>query len=181
MSESHYISATEQWVDDVVIHHNFCPFAKFVRHPNKIKYVVETGDAGDIVATLYNECKFLDETPSTATTLVIAVSTSTDTFDDYLDVLGLAEQLLADWGYSGVYQLASFHPHYVFSGEDATSPSNYTNRSPYPLFHLIRESDIAKYMKNEDDGEKIYAHNIARAESLGCKHFETQLKKLQQK
>ncbi len=180
MSENHYISATEQWVDEVVIHNNFCPFAKFVRHPNKIRYVVETGDAGNIVNVLYNECKHLDETPEVATTLVVVVSEATQSFDDYLDVLALGEQLLADWGYSGTYQLASFHPNYVFSGEDADSPSNYTNRSPYPLFHLIRESDIEKYMKNEDDAEKIYQHNIARAESLGCPHFAAQLKKLQQ-
>jgi hypothetical protein len=178
VNDTHLIEATMRWVDDIVINHNFCPFAGFVRQPSQIHCVVVNGDAGDVIASLFDECKRLDEQDDIATTLIIAPSSSTASFDDYLDVLAICERMLSDWGYTGVYQLASFHPDYQFDGEAKDSVANYTNRSPYPLFHLIRERDIARYMKNEDDAEKIYTHNIAKANELGCPYFEKALNEM---
>ena len=177
-SDSHYIQATLQWVDDIVIAHNFCPFAKYVRSPNRIRCEVVQGDAGDILETLFTELQFLDNSETTATTLLVLTHPLLSDFDEYLDVLAISEKMLQDWGYAGRYQLASFHPSYVFDGSDTDSSENYTNRSPYPLFHLIRESDISRYMKNEEDAEKIYSHNIEKANSLGCPYFESQLLKI---
>ena len=178
MNDTHYINATLRWVDDIVINHNFCPFARYVRTPNRIHCTVVHGDAGDILSALYDECKRLDNTDDIATTLIILPSAAATSFDDYLDILAISERMLSDWGYTGTYQLASFHPHYQFDGEDDNAEANYTNRSPYPLFHLIRESDIARYMKNEDDAEKIYLNNIQKANELGCPYFDKALQRM---
>ena len=175
MQTTHLIEATMQWVDDIVITHNFCPFARHVRTPNKIRCTVEYGEAGDIVETLFNEAKLLSDSEEVATTLLILGSPALVNFEEYLDVLAIAERMLQEWGYAGIYQLASFHPHYVFDDNSDDDADNYTNRSPYPIFHLIREDDISRYMKNEDDAEKIFQQNIERAEALGCPYFEAKL------
>lgn len=175
MKDAHYIEATLKWVDDIVIHHNFCPFARYARYPGGIHCHVSHGDTGDILADLFDQCQRLDTQDDIATTLIIVTGSDTTTFDGYLDVLAIAEKMLSDWGYAGTYQLASFHPAYQFDGEEEASVANFTNRSPYPLLHLIRESDIARYMKSEDDAEKIYRHNIAKANELGCPYFTAKL------
>lgn len=175
LCEKHVINATLNWVDDIVIKHNFCPFARYVRTPNKIRCVVITGDAGEVIQSLYDELRHLEENDSTATTLVALTHPAIADFEEYLDVLAISDSMLHDWGFSGTYQLASFHPDYVFEGSDMNDAENYTNRSPYPLLHLIREADITRYMKNEEDAEKIFSHNIEKAQALGCPYFQNAL------
>ena len=175
LCEKDVIDATLKWVDDVVIKHNFCPFARYVRTPNEIRCVVISGDAGDIIQSLFDELRHLEENESTATTLIALTHSTIADFDEYLDVLAIADSMLHDWGYSGTYQLASFHPDYVFDGSDVDDAENYTNRSPYPLLHLIREADITRYIKKEEDAEKIFGHNIEKAKALGCPYFENVL------
>ena len=175
LCEQHVIDATLKWVDDIVIKHNFCPFARYVRTPNQIRCKVIAGDAGDVIQSLYDELRHLEENDSTATTLIALTNPALADFDEYLDVLAIGDNMLHDWGYSGTYQLASFHPDYVFDGSDANDAENYTNRSPYPLLHLIREADITRYMKNEEDAQKIFSQNIEKAQALGCPYFENAL------
>ncbi len=175
LCEKHVIDATLNWVDDIVIKHNFCPFARYVRTPNKIRCVVITGDAGEVIQSLYDELRHLEENDSTATTLIALTHPAIADFEEYLDVLAISDSMLHDWGFSGIYQLASFHPDYVFEGSDINDAENYTNRSPYPLLHLIREADITRYMKNEEDAEKIFSHNIEKAQALGCPYFQNAL------
>ena len=175
LCEQHVIDATLKWVDDIVIKHNFCPFARYVRTPNQIRCKVIAGDAGNVIQSLYDELRHLEENESTATTLIALTNPALADFDEYLDVLAIGDNMLHDWGYSGTYQLASFHPDYVFDGSDANDAENYTNRSPYPLLHLIREADITRYMKKEEDAEKIFSRNIEKAQALGCTYFENAL------
>lgn len=175
LCEKHVIDATLNWVDDIVIKHNFCPFARYVRTPNQIRCVVITGDAGEVIQSLYDELRHLEENDSTATTLIALTHPAIADFEEYLDVLAISDSMLLDWGFSGTYQLASFHPDYVFEGNDINDAENYTNRSPYPLLHLIREADITRYMKNEEDAEKIFSHNIEKAQALGCPYFQNAL------
>lgn len=175
LCEKHVIDATLNWVDDIVIKHNFCPFARYVRTPNQIRCVVITGDAGEVIQSLFDELRHLEENDSTATTLIALTHPAIADFEEYLDVLAISNSMLHDWGFSGTYQLASFHPDYVFEGSDINDAENYTNRSPYPLLHLIREADITRYMKNEEDAEKIFSHNIEKAQALGCPYFQNAL------
>ncbi|MEW9798716.1 DUF1415 domain-containing protein [Alteromonas sp. CYL-A6] len=170
------IAATRQWLDDIVIKHNFCPFARYVREPERIRYVLTDAGMVDLPDVLNAECKHLDDDNETATTLLILMHEEMHEFDSYLDTLALATQWMSSLGYDGIYQLASFHPDYQFEGEPASAASHYTNRSPYPLFHLIREADIERSLAHYDgDPDDIYTANIATANALGGDYFKDKL------
>lgn len=169
------------WVDNVIIGEQFCPFAKVPREKGSIKlHICTSKKIADILETIAQECKFLDDNASTETTL-IACSQALYKFDDYLDVLDMANSLLEDLGYMGTYQLASFHPEYQFEGEPADSTSHFTNRSIVPIFHLIREASITLALQFVDNPDDIPLRNIDHASSLGRDFFTPYLvKKLQE-
>ncbi len=169
------INKVKTWLDEVVIQQNFCPYAKEPRTKEQIRFSVS--DATDIealLAALSQELKKLDDEPDIATTLIIIESYLAD-FYDYLDALELAQGLLEQLDYEGIYQVASFHPDYYFEGESPDSASHYTNRSPYPIFHIIREQDIAEVVKRDDIGDKIAQRNIKHANQLGVNFFKRYL------
>lgn len=172
MTEDKRIASVKKWVDDIVIGHNFCPFAKFVRSPDTIRYAVcEASKPKSVLAFLAKECELLASDASISTTLIV-LSRGFESFYTYLDVLDKANDLLDVLDYRGQFQLASFHPDYVFDGEPEDAPSHFTNRAPLPLFHLIRESDIDRALKEYKDPESIPINNVALAERKGCEHFE---------
>lgn len=171
------VEVTRIWLDDIVIEHNFCPFAKFVRDAQRVRIVEEIGDPEAILSAVKRECRLLDSDSEVATTLIVLTHGCVKDFFDYLDMLDIANALLTSMDYEGIYQLASFHPDYVFASEHATSATHYTNRSPYPTFHLIRESDIEKALQHyPDDAETIYRQNQDKARALGVSYFEQKLK-----
>ena len=118
-----------------------------------------------LLQSLLLECLRLDQQPEIETSLVIMPEL--EDFEDYLDVLDWAEQLLQQQGYEGVYQLASFHPDYCFAGATPNDASNYTNRAPYATLHLIREQTISRLTALHPDPESIPERNIALTEKLG--------------
>lgn len=160
------------WLDRVVIGENLCPFAKAPRARDQVRLVL-INDSGvkDILINIAKECDYLHANPSTETTL-IGLSKGLADFYDYLDTLELAQQLLCDIGYEGVFQLASFHPAYLFEGEAADATSHYTNRAPVPLFHLIREESITKALAFVEDPNDIVVRNIEHANKLGVAFFK---------
>ena len=161
------------WLDKVVIGEEFCPFAKVPRLRNQIKLeLCNDTKIPAILTMLAKECRHLDNNAGTETTL-LALTQGLKDFHDYLDVLDLAQQLLEELGYQGVYQLASFHPQYLFEGEPSNSISHYTNRAPVPMFHLIREASITEALKFIDDPESIPQRNIEHANTLGLAFFKT--------
>jgi len=128
----------------VVVGCNFCPFAAREVKAGSIHYQVE--DATELSYSLQaflQECTRLDEEEAIETTLLIFPD-AFQRFEDYLDLVALAEKLLKKSGYEGVYQVASFHPLYRFAKTAADDPENYTNRSIYPMLHLLREERIEK-------------------------------------
>lgn len=169
MIKQHIIHATQTWLSSFIIAHNICPFARRERERNSIRYqVTDTENLEKVLALLIQECEYLDTHAETETTLLI-LPTGFNNFDDYLDLAAIAEQLLIEQHYEGIYQLASFHPAYRFetdltAGED---PANYTNRSPYPMLHIIRESSIDRAVANYPDPENIPARNIKLTRELG--------------
>ncbi len=160
------------WLDKVVIGENFCPFAKVPRQQNRIKIVVSNAvTIEQVLAALAQQCVHLDEHKQTETTL-LAFTQILSHFDDYLDVLDMANQLLDDLNYEGVYQLASFHPEYLFAGEPSQAISHYTNRAPYPIFHLIREDSLSQALHFVDNPEQIPVRNVKHANQLGLAFFK---------
>ncbi|SJM89567.1 conserved hypothetical protein [Crenothrix polyspora] len=159
--------ATEAWLKSIVIAHNFCPFAKQTLTRNSIRFSTIDDSAIDTcLQLLMDECERLDTDETIETTLLI-YSAAFAGFDDYLDFLNYAETLLIQQGYEGVYQLASFHPDYCFEGAEPDDPANYTNRSPYPMLHLLRESSIEKALASFPNPQNIPKKNVALARKLG--------------
>jgi uncharacterized protein len=122
---------------------------------------------GPCLDALLAECRHLNENADTETVLLILWNGYED-FDSYLQLVSQAEKLLISAGYEGVYQLASFHPAYQFEGELAVDAANYTNRSPYPMLHLLREESVEKAILHySGDTAAIPAQNIQYAREKG--------------
>ena len=167
MNSEQIIDRTRKWIIDVVIGCNFCPFAANVVKQQTIFYKVEENTGIEAcLASFVNEMQRLDNDPNIETSFVI-FSNAFQQFDDYLDLVSLAEKLLERKGYGGVYQLASFHPLYLFANSDEDDPANYTNRSIYPMLHLLREESIDKALANYKDPESIPVRNINFAKEKG--------------
>ena len=161
------IQQTRAWVRDFIVAHNICPFARKELERDGIYY--EVCQEIKVEAALYGlieMCQRLDEDDSTGTVLFI-LPASFIAFNDYLDLLDMANDLLYKQGYEGVYQLASFHPDYCFEGVDRGDASNYTNRSPYPMLHIIREAELEKALGKYPHPETIPERNIAYCRKLG--------------
>lgn len=173
MPNSPIIVHTTAWIKSVVIGCNFCPFAAKALAQKSIRYVVlpETTLESSLEA-LVEELRFLDRSADIETTLIIFPHHFVD-FEDYLDLVDLAEALSEEQGYEGVYQIASFHPNYCFSGAGDDDPANFTNRSPYPMLHLLREDSVSKAVDHYIDPEGIPERNIAFAQEKGLKHMRT--------
>jgi len=167
MQTEKIIKQTEKWLTSFIINYNICPFAKREHDQAKIRYtVIESSELEHCLESMINECQLLDAESNIETSLIIFPNTF-KSFDEYLDFLNIAESLLIDQQYEGIYQLASFHPDYCFEGETASDPANYTNRSPYPMLHLIRELSLEKALDSYPHPEKIPERNILLTRQLG--------------
>lgn len=175
-----FIAATQAWLKSIIIEYNICPFAKRELERGSIRFSVNHDrDIEDCLLNLILECDRLDTDQSIETTLLIYASVFT-VFDDYLDFLEIAETLLRDQGYEGVYQLASFHPDYCFQGAEQDDPANYTNRSPYPMLHLLRETSIERAVSAYPHPENIPQRNIELTRELGLTKMQALLAKCYQ-
>lgn len=173
--ESPACKHVQRWLDSMVIGHNFCPFARFVRDQQRIRYIeIASPDMTRVLNALHAEFKHLDTTPKTSTTLMV-LSSGWGNFDDYLMLVDVAQQSLTHWGYDGEYQLASFHPDYLFAGEPQDAASHYTNRAPQPVIHIIREDEMEKALAHYPEPESIPQTNIKTTEKLGESVLREQL------
>lgn len=169
------IKQTQCWLDSVIIEHNICPFAKRERDKGSIRFTVdESSELSQALENLILECERLDEKPEIETTLIILAKVGQD-FNDYLDFLDIANQLLIEQGCEGVYQLASFHPDYCFADSNVDDPANYTNRSPYPTLHIIREKSLEKALQSYPEPELIPERNIDYCQNLGLEKMQKML------
>lgn len=156
------VARTNAWVEEVVIGLGLCPFAKAVQIKGQVRYVLseaETTQAllGDLTTELL-ALAAADET-RVDTTLLIHPRVLAD-FLDYNDFLSEADGLLADLALEGVLQIASFHPDYCFADSTPDDPANFSNRSPYPLLHLLREASVSRALETLAEPSAIYERNI---------------------
>ncbi|MBL7920110.1 MAG: DUF1415 domain-containing protein [Bacteroidia bacterium] len=165
------IERTQKWIKDVVIDLNFCPFAAKALLKKSIHYsVIINADVKKSIEVLINEMQYLDANTDIETTFII-LSDSFSDFDDYLDLVDAAQRLLEEEGYEGIYQLASFHPDYCFDGAEKDDAANYTNRSVYPMLHLLREESITKALSLYKHPELIPENNIKLAREKGLHYM----------
>ena len=163
-------TAIQQWLDEVVIGLDLCPFAAAPRRRGQVRIApcrpVDEDELGD---TLLAELRRLAETPAAELeTTLLAIDGLLGDFDDYLRYLDFADLLLRQYGWQGEFQIASFHPHYRFADADADDPANLTNRSPCPILHLIREASLSRVLARHPDPDAIPTANIRRVRALSA-------------
>lgn len=162
------IRQVNDWLHQVVIGLNLCPFAAKPAGENRVRISVSQAiDDEMLLCDLKSEMELLDTQPVNRieTTLVIIPNHLRDFFD-YNQFLHWAEQLIKRNAWTGVFQLASFHPDYYFAGSAPEDPENLTNRSPYPIVHIIREASLEKALEYFPDVEKVPERNMERVRNL---------------
>ncbi|WP_107813126.1 DUF1415 domain-containing protein [Neisseria sicca] len=160
---------TRQWLEKAVIGLNLCPFAKAPHVKNLVRISVSQARHLDgFLEDLDRELQLLGDTPADEleTTLLVHPTLFPD-FDTFNQMLDIADAAVVDNGLEGIVQIAPFHPDFQFEGTDSDDISNYTNRSPYPTLHLIREDSIAKAAQAFPDASAIFERNIALLEEMG--------------
>ncbi len=163
------IAATRRWLERAVIGLNLCPFAKVELVRDRIRFVVsEATDAAGLAEDLQRELLHLQEVgPQVCeTTLLIHPQVLCD-FLDYNDFLDVADALLEELELDGEVQVASFHPRYQFADAPADDITNFTNRSPYPMLHLLREASVEKAVATFPDAAQIFGRNKRTLQELG--------------
>ena len=168
------IEATQHWLQQAVIGLNLCPFAKAVHTKGQIRWVQSGArDTAALLADLQRELLALAAADPAAieTTVLVHPGVLTD-FLDFNDFLGEADALLHDLGLEGVLQIASFHPGYRFAGTRRDDISNYSNRSPHPTLHLLREDSITRAVAALPEAGDIYERNIETLRRLGKRGWQ---------
>ncbi|MEP7085174.1 MAG: DUF1415 domain-containing protein [Betaproteobacteria bacterium] len=163
------IAATVAWIERAVIGLELCPFARAAHTGRRIRYVVtEAGEPEALVEVLVAELEWLAaaDPAELETTLLIHPHVLTD-FLDYNEFLDVADAAVEQLGLTGVVQVASFHPQYQFAGTAANDIDNYTNRSPYPTLHLLREDSVERAVAAHPDTNRIFENNIETLRRLG--------------
>ena len=146
MTVIHEIEQTKQWLTQVIINLNFCPFAKKEFVNQTIHYhVSEKAQLKTALVEFLAQCHYLNDNPAIETSLLIYSDGFRD-FNRFLDLVDDSNDLIVEHGFEGIFQIATFHPEYCFADADYDDASNYTNRSPYPTLHLIREQSMERVL-----------------------------------
>ena len=163
------IAETRRWLEQIVIGLNLCPFAKAVYVKDQVRFVLSDATTVEaLVEELAEELVLLRDTPAEQidTTLIVHPDVLTD-FLDYNDFLDNADAAIEALDLQGILQVASFHPQYQFAGAAPDDVSNYTNRSPYPTLHLLREDSVERAVAAFPDPDVIVERNIETLDKLG--------------
>lgn len=173
-------SRTIAWVNQFVVGLKLCPFAPPVVDGNRLRIIVsEARDPDALYADYVRELEFLlkADLDELETTLIVHPYVL-DHFLEYNDFLGILEVAMEEADLESLVQVASFHPEYQFDGEEYDDPSNYTNRSPYPMLHLLREDSLDKALKFYPEPDFIPLRNIATMRALGTEKIKAMLDEL---
>ena len=180
-AESHdaVIAATRHWLTEAVIGLNLCPFAKAVHVKEQIRYAVSDAvDSEGVLSDLEAELQALVAAdPEAVDTTLLILPRAFGDFPDYNDCLFFAERMIKQLRLEGVVQIASFHPFYQFEGSEPDDIENYTNRAPYPIFHLLREDSIERAVQAFPDAEEIYGRNQETLRRIGLAGWHALMKR----
>lgn len=174
------ISITQKWLETFVLGLNLCPFARHPYRNGKIRFVVfETENLEHLTEMLVKEMAYLEQTtPSVCETTLIILRDGLKDFEEYLDYLEMAEYVLEQIDLSHVFQVASFHPDYQFEETLPNDAENYTNRSPYPMLHILREDSVERAIEAFPEVGDIPAQNIETMNKLGTEKIKKMLHEL---
>jgi hypothetical protein len=172
--QNQWVLDTLKWLERAVIGLNLCPFAKAVYVKGQVHCTVSQATTlealrDDLIQAL-KDLVALDSVVRDTTLLV--VQNLLQDFYDYNDFLNVADDCLLALELEGVIQIASFHPQYQFAGTDQNDITNFTNRSPYPTLHLIREASIDRAVAAFPEAEAIFEVNMATLQGLGIEAWQ---------
>ncbi|WP_151447388.1 DUF1415 domain-containing protein [Lacisediminimonas profundi] len=160
--ENKLMDDTRRWVEEAVIGLNLCPFAKAVQARGQIRYTLsQARDPEALTAELLAALHDLAAAdPEQLDTILLIHPFVLEDFAEYNDYLDIVDMIIEAEGYEGVLQVASFHPDYQFADSPAADRANYTNRSPYPMLHLLREDSISRAVDSLPDPASVYQRNM---------------------
>jgi uncharacterized protein len=163
------VSSTRRWLEKSVIGLNLCPFAEAAYRADRVRFFVsEQRSASGLLAELRLELIGLHEAdPLRCETALLIHPWTLNDFLEYNDFLDVCDATVGELGLEGELQVASFHPHYQFAGTQSEDIENYTNRSPYPMLHLLREASVERAIAAVGDTDEIYRRNIRTLRDLG--------------
>ena len=167
--ETKVIAVTTAWIENVVIGLNLCPFAKAIHVKQQLRYSVSFANNGEaLLEEFKRELKKLVATrPDHIESTLLIHPNVLDDFQDYLHFLLLCDVTLEELELDGIVQVASFHPNYQFAGTAPDDVTNYSNRSPFPTLHLLRESSVTRAVESLPDAAAIYESNIVTLKRIG--------------
>ena len=168
------------WLESFIVELNLCPFARPVVASDSLRIAVcESEDLNQLHRTFLAELDLIQQSSEQeiATTLLVMPNALAD-FDEYLMFIDNAEALIEELGLDGTIQLASFHPEYLFDGEAEDSASHFSNRSPYPVIHFLREDMLSNALEEFPNPEQIPLRNISTLEKIGRAEIELRWQKL---
>ncbi|CAB3704310.1 peptidase [Achromobacter marplatensis] len=168
------VAETRDWLTKAVIGLNLCPFAKAVQVKDQIRFAVsDATDAEGVLTDLQDELALLAETdPEKIDTTLLIIPDALDDFLDFNDFEELSDRLLKRMRLVGELQVATFHPLFQFADTQPDDIENYTNRSPYPILHLLREDSIDRAVESFPDAAEIYEKNIDTMNKLGLEGWK---------
>jgi len=167
LNHDNVIASVQQWLEEVVIGLNLCPFARRELANGRVRFLVAKAETEEqLLETLQAELELLGHDSSIETTLLIHPSVLDD-FYDFNEFLTYSDNLLEQMELDGVYQIASFHPDYQFAGTGPDDVENYTNRSPFPILHILREDSLERAIASFPGSGQIPDNNIVRMKNLG--------------
>ena len=168
------VKNTRRWLEQMVVGLNLCPFAHSVIAQGQVYYAICDATTDAQLKQFYaNELQRLLGAPENdVSTSLLMFSQGLEVFDDYLNLLDWFQKLLEQAELTEHVQLASFHPQYQFEGVAANDLSHFTNRSPYPTIHLLRQDQMTQALAHVLDPEKIYLENIKTLNKLGRQQVE---------
>ena len=174
------VARTKKWVEEFVIGYNLCPFARVPYEANQIRFCeIGESDPEAILEAFWKEIEVIDSADETViSNSILIMPALSDSFGDYLDVFNMASDLLEMQNKADKFQLASFHPAYLFDGTTESDPTNYTNRSPQPLIHIIRINEVARAIESHPDIDSVPITNQTKMRELGEGYLKNRLEGL---
>lgn len=167
MQDELIIVSVRKWLECFVVALNLCPFANRELVSNRIRFTVtDVTTEEELLIALQAEVELLNNEETIETTLLIHPNVLQN-FYNYNEFLNIVDSLLIEMKLEGVYQVASFHPAYQFNGTEPDDLENYTNRSPYPMLHILREDSLERAIANHPDIDQIPERNIELMNTLG--------------
>jgi hypothetical protein len=167
-------AAVRAWLETFVIGLNLCPFARpLLDNPSLHIAICESPGNSENQRAFLEELDHLQAcTEAEVATTLLVFPRALEDFEAYLDFIDQCQRLLSAAGLEGVVQLASFHPDYLFAGEAPDDPSHYSNRSPYPMIHLLREDMLSRVLDDQADPDQIPERNIQTLRDLGLPELQ---------